>query len=322
MTYSTLQLSWGQWPIVHYSYPEVIDLSYTTGILRSLTYRTHYSYPEVIDLSYPQLSEVNDLSNVMTFRTLKLSWGQWPLVHYRYPDVNDLSYTKAILRYTRYHEITGLSYITAILRSMTYRTLPVVLRSMTYRSNHTLKLSWGQWPIVAIIHYSYTVVNDLSYTTAIPRSMTYLTLELSWGQNDLSYINYSYQWPLRYPEINELSLSIQLSWGQWPIVVIIHYGYTEVNDLSYTTGILRSLTYRTLQLSWGQWPLIHYSYPEITDLSYTTVILRSLTYRTLQLSWGQWPTIHYSYPEITDLSYTTAIRRSLTYRTLQFSWNH
>ncbi len=61
MTYRTLQLPWGQWPIVHYSYPKVIDLSYTIAILRSLTYRTLY-----------------------------LSLGHRPVMHYDEPEVKPL----------------------------------------------------------------------------------------------------------------------------------------------------------------------------------------------------------------------------------------
>ncbi len=119
------------------------------------------------------------------------------------------------------------------------------------------------------VHYSYPEVHGLSYTTAILRSLTYHTL--------------------------------QLSWGQWPVVVIVHYSYPEVNDLSYTTGILRSMTYRTLQLSSGKRPLVHYSYPEVHDLSYTTAILRSMSYRTLQVSLDDWPVMHDDEPKVKPL---------------------
>ncbi len=37
MIYRTLPLSWGHWSIIHYSYPEVTALPYTTAIFRSPT---------------------------------------------------------------------------------------------------------------------------------------------------------------------------------------------------------------------------------------------------------------------------------------------
>ncbi len=79
--------------------------------------------------------------------------------------------------------------------------------------------------------------------------------------------------------------------------------YPEVNDLSsqsYTTVILRSITYRSNRTLYT---IVRYSYPEVNDPSYTTAtaILSSMTYRPLQLSLGHRPVMHDDEPEVKPL---------------------